>query len=133
MANSTTQYDANASVKVAGSVFGIASGTAAQLIRGAWPINQKIEITKIIVTNNSGLPGFLQVWDQDLSNTTPVGFGSATGPLLTIPYGATTTSGLIPVQTVLSEAQLPALTFECGIAIQANGLGTGVVFEGRRV
>lgn len=132
MANDINQFDATASVRTTASVVGIASGTPAQLIRGAWPIEQKIEINKIIVTNLSGLPGFLQVWDQDLSNTTPVGFGSSTGPLLTIPYGATTTSGLIPVQTVLSETQLPYLVFECGIAVQANGLGTQVVFEGRR-
>lgn len=132
MANSTTQYDANASVKVVGSVGNIASGTPSMIVRGAWPIEQKIEITKLIVTNLSGLPGALAIWDQDLSNTTPVGFGSSTGPLLTVPYGTVAGSGLVAVQTILSETQLPALVFECGIAIQSPGLGTQVVFEGRR-
>lgn len=132
MANNTNFETANASVRVQNSVANIASGTAAQLIRGAWPINQKIEINKIIVTNLSGLPGTLLVWDQDLSNTSAVGFGSSTAPLLTIPYGTVAGSGLVAVQTILSEAQLPFLEFEAGIAIQSPNLGTHVAFEGRR-
>lgn len=133
MAHSIIQNNANAIVKVWGSVGSIASGTNAQIVRGAWPMSQKIEITKLIVTNLSGLPGFINLWDQDLSSTSAVGFGSSTGPLLTVPYGATTTSGLVPVQTVLNETQLPNLQFEAGIAVQTPQLGTQVVWEGRRI
>lgn len=132
MVHTTIQPNAGAKVRVWGSQVGITSGTNFQIVRGAWATNQKIEITKLIVTNLSGLPGFVNIWDQDLSSTTAVGFGSSTGPLLTVPYGATSTSGIIPVQTILNEEQLPNIVFEAGIAIQSNGLGTQVVWEGYR-
>lgn len=102
------------------------SGTAGTMItRAPWqsPVNKYYVIRKIMVANaSSALSGgattslTLNLWDQDLSNTTPVARGSGVLPLITVPLngsvsGAAATNPL----TVLGETQLPFEYFQAGI------------------
>lgn len=111
------------------------SATNRQLVRGPWPIGQKLALRKILVSHQSGVPCSVNIWDQDLSSssTTPPGRGSATSPLLIVGAGATNTSGSV-VTTALSEIQLPVIDFEAGVAVSAVGFpGTIIVAEFERV
>lgn len=111
------------------------SSTNKQLVRGPWPLGQKLVIRKLVLSHQSGIPCSVNIWDQDLSSssTTPPGRGSATSPLLLVGAGATNTSGSV-VTTTISETALPIVTFEAGVAVSAVGFpGTLIVAEFERV
>ena len=102
------------------------SGTAGTMItRAPWqaPSNKYYVIRKLIVSNMSAVNSgqlSLAIWDQDLSNTSPVARGSGLLPLISVPVnyavsggGTASTSPL----TVLAQDQLPPEFFQGGITV----------------
>lgn len=97
------------------------------LTRAPWqsPVNKYYVIRKLIATNmqtgfNVSSGGIIMsLWDQDLSNTTPVARGSGGQPLLVVPVGGASGTAAIGM-TSLSNAQLPQEFFQAGITMTST-------------
>ena len=104
------------------------TNSGVMITRAPWPaptnkyyVLRKIIATQTTATGASG--GSLAIWDQDLSNTSPVARGSAGGPLLTIPVtpllGASTSgAGVVggsATMTVLDLNACPREYFQAGV------------------
>ena len=106
------------------------SGT--MITRAPWPspVNKYYVLRKIVATQTTMVSGgFLSVWDQDMSNTTPVSRGSAGGPLLQIPITPLIqNSGVFinsaATMTTVDIDACPQEFFQAGITIQQNVSGT---------
>lgn len=115
-----------------GSVAG-GSTNAVMIARAPWPapVGKYFVLRKLVATgltaNISG--ALLNVWDQDLSNTTPIGRGSAGGPLMTVPFVGIV-SGLSPSMTVLDIDACPQQMFQAGLTV---ALGTASTISGNLV
>lgn len=105
------------------------SGAAGTMItRAPWqaPVNKYYVIRKLMVSNASSATSgggsvTLNIWDQDLSNTTPVARGSGTLPLITVPLVGNASGGaLVNTMTVLSDTQLPFEYFQAGITVSTT-------------
>lgn len=94
------------------------SGTAGTMMtRAPWqsPINKYYVIRKIVITNMSAATSGLGlgIWDQDLSNTSPVARGSSASPLMMLPAQTTGPGNA----TIIGRDQLPAEYFQAGITM----------------
>lgn len=111
--------------------------TATMVARAPWPspVNKYFILRKLVVTAAPGFAatsgGFMGVWDQDLSNTTPIARGSGGGPLFTVPLnpvfmgsGNGTTA---PSMTVLDIDACPQEIFQAGVCVQSNISGVQTV------
>lgn len=110
----------------------IASGsTSTQLVRMPWqtPVQKPGVITKIVINNPVGTAGVLNIWDQDLSNTTPPTAGSAGAALLPLEFGASAASGTATKTTVYTVDQLPNIQFIGGIVCQSTHPGVTAALE----
>lgn len=122
------------------------SGTAGTMItRAPWqsPVNKYYVIQKLVVTNGSAVNSgqlSLAIWDQDLSNTTPVARGSGLLPLISVPVPFSVSGGGAGIGSspllALGRDQLPQEYFQAGITVstvQAGALsqisGIAVHFE----
>lgn len=103
-------------------------GAGTMMTRAPWqaPVNKYYIIRKLVVANvttaSSGLA--LGLWDQDLSNTTPVARGSSASPLLMIPLTTPSTTGF--TSTIISRDQMPAEYFQAGITMATYASGAVV-------
>lgn len=120
-------------------VTNVVANTATMIARAPWPqpVGKYFVLRKLVATYTGLTSGgvSLAVWDQDLSNTTPIARGSAGGPLLVIPatqVGSTAgqASGIsIPSMTILDIDACPQEMFQAGICIQSFASGLTVSFE----
>lgn len=118
----------------------VTAGTATMIARAPWPqpVGKYFVLRKLVATINPGAGavsgGLLSVWDQDLSNTTPISRGSAGGPLFTVPLiPAQLSSGngvTAPSMTILDIDACPQQIFQAGLTIQTalSGIST-ISFE----
>jgi hypothetical protein len=65
----------------------------------------------------------LRVWDQDLTNTTPLIRGSSGGPLLIFDVAAAASSGVYITKT-FAEDVIPNAYFGGGVTVQPSGPAT---------
>lgn len=107
-----------------------------QLKRAPWanPVNRKLRLRKLQVTQTSGQTGVLVLHDADLSNTTPTTRGTGTVAAGLMHFGLTTTSGLQATTIYGGEDGIPGLIFEAGIACtvlttQSGNMATAVTGE----
>jgi hypothetical protein len=111
------------------------SGSAGTMItRAPWPApaNKYYVIRKLIVSNTTAVTSggaalSLAIWDQDLSNTTPVARGSGLLPLITVPLAGNASGGAgsLSAMTVLGQDQLPPEYFQAGITV-STVISTGL-------
>ena len=120
-----------------------AVNNATMIARAPWPapVSKYFVLRKLVATVNpnavSFSGGILGIWDQDLSNTTPISRGSGGGPLLVIPLvpsGQTALASGQPIaagasMTILDIDSCPQESFFAGITCQASISGVGVSFE----
>jgi len=102
-----------------------------QLIRMPWapPVQRYGIFTKIMITNPVGVAGRLDIWDQDLTNTSPPTAGSAGASLLPLEFGASAASGAASKTTVYTQDQIPDIPFYAGANSQSTLPGVTVMFE----
>lgn len=93
-----------------------------QLCRMPWPspTSKPGRLVEVAITNTMGVAGILQIWDQDLSNTTPPTRGSAGDGIYTLEIAASAASGVAAKTTLYAIDQLPDHEFVGGIAFQSN-------------
>lgn len=99
------------------------------LARAPWPqpVGKYFVLRKLVATSQTAAMvsgGVLNVWDQDLSNTTPIARGSGGLPLLSIPITPVVVSGQ-PCQgmTILDIDACPQQFFQAGITCQTSASG----------
>ncbi len=110
----------------------IASGaTSTQLVRMPWqtPVQKPGVLRKIMISNPVGTAGRLDIWDQDLSNTTPPTAGSAGAALLPLEFSASGASGAGSATKVYTADQLPEIPFIGGLACQSSLPGVTAMLE----
>jgi len=115
----------------ANCVFAGATNSGVMIARAPWPapVNKYFVLRKVVATQtNFTSGGFMAIWDQDLSNTTPVGRGSGSGPLLQVPL-APLSSGTPggPTMTILDIDACPQQYFQAGVVVSTNVSGTANV------
>lgn len=115
---------------VANAIVAGANTNANMVARAPWPqpVGKYFVLRKLVI---AGLPAnisgaLLNIWDQDLSNTTPIGRGSAGGPLMVIPFVGVI-SGLSASMTVLDIDACPQQMFQAGltVALQTSATVSG--------
>lgn len=110
----------------------IASGSSTnQIARMPWqtPVQRVGKIKRLAVSNPVGTAGYLSIWDQDNSNTTPPTTGSAGDALLLLEIGASAASGVAVKTTVYAENDLMDRVFVAGINAQSTLPGVKVMAE----
>lgn len=110
----------------------IASGSSTnQIARMPWqsPVQRTGKIKRLAVSNPVGTAGYLSIWDQDNSNTTPPTTGSAGDALLLLEIGASGASGVAVKTTVYAENDLMDRVFVAGINAQSTLPGVKVMCE----
>lgn len=102
-----------------------------QLSRAPWPdpVNRIYRIKQLVISNPSGAAAQVVIWDQDLSNSTPVARGSAGGALINVGVAASGASGTYSAAEKFDEGQLPDVFFQGGIAVQANQINVAIAAE----
>lgn len=114
----------------------ITATSGAMVARAPWPspVNKYFVLRKLVVTVNAAnltSGGTMPVWDQDVSNSTPVSRGSAGGPLLVVPLvPSVPLSGITQASlAVLDIDACPQEMFQAGITVAPNVSGCTVSFE----
>jgi hypothetical protein len=110
----------------------IASGAVStQLVRMPWqtPVQKPGVLRKIMIHNPVGTAGRLDIWDQDLSNTTPPTAGSAGASLFPLEFGASGASGVANKTTSYTAEQIPEVPFIGGVASQSTLPGVTINVE----
>lgn len=110
----------------------IASGAVdTQLVRMPWapPVQRPGYFRKIMVTSPLSNAGRLDIWDQDLSNTTPPTAGSAGAAIYSLEIAASALSGVASKTTIYIQDQLPQVPFVGGAVAQSTLPGVTVDFE----
>lgn len=104
------------------------ANTTFQLLRAPWadPVNKKIRLKKVAITNLDGAAGTVHMWDQDQSSSTPTTRGSAGTALVVLGIGAAGASGLGGSTTVFGEKDLPAEEFLGGVSVQATRINVQI-------
>ena len=112
------------------------SGTT-MVSRAPWPapVGKYFVLRKLVVSYNASTlvsGAAIGVWDQDLSNTTPIGRGSGGGPLITVPLVPSWVSGTtMASMTVLDIDACPQESFYAGLTVGtvATNSGISISFE----
>lgn len=105
--------------------------TSQQLVRMPWqtPVQKPGYLRKVYVTNPVGLAGRIDIWDQDLSNTTPPTAGSAGAALFVLGFAASGLSGAGSNTTMFGLDDLPNIPIIGGLAAQSTLPGVTVDFD----
>jgi hypothetical protein len=105
--------------------------TSQQLVRMPWqtPVQKPGYVRKVAVTNPVGTAGVLNIWDQDLSNTTPPTAGSAGAAIYSLEIGASASSGVASKTTLYTVDNLADIPFIGGLATQSTLPGVIVDFD----
>lgn len=110
----------------------VSSGsTDTQLVRMPWasPVQKPGILTKIVLSTKWGTAGAIDIWDADLSNTTPPTAGSAGDALISLEIEASSASGVAAGTTVYTADQLPHRYFVGGLACQTTIPAVSTHFE----
>jgi len=110
----------------------IPSGAVAtQLVRMPWqtPVQKPGYVRKVMVTSSWGTGGTLNIWDQDLSNTTPPTAGSAGAAIYSLEITTSALSGVASKTTLYGTDQLVDVPFIGGLACQSSLPGVTVDFD----
>ena len=104
------------------------------ITRAPWPApsNKYYVLRKVLISNASAVSSgsVFGFWDQDLSNTTPVGRGSGAAPLVQIPITAALSG--ITGGAFVSQDQCPPVFFQAGVCVNsvpANASGVSISLE----
>jgi hypothetical protein len=102
-----------------------------QLVRMPWqtPVQKPGYVRKVSVTSAWGTAGVLNIWDQDLSNTTPPTAGSAGAAIYSLEIAQSAASGVASKTTLFTTDQLADIPFIGGLACQSSVPGATVDFD----
>ena len=105
--------------------------TSQQLVRMPWqtPVQKPGYLRKLYVTNPVNTVGRIDIWDQDLTNTTPPTAGSAGAALFSLEMGASGLSGAGSETTLYGLDNLPNIPIIGGLACQSTLPGVTVAFD----
>ena len=105
--------------------------TSQQLVRMPWqtPVQKPGYVRKVAITSAWGAEGALNIWDQDLSNTTPPTAGSAGAAIYSLEIGKSALSGAASETTLYTADQLADIPFIGGLACQSTVPGAIVSFD----
>lgn len=110
----------------------VASGSVdTQLVRMPWasPGNRPGLLTFAAISNSFATAGVANIWDQDLSNTTPPTAGSAGAAIFPLEFGASAASGVSSKTTIYTADQLPKKPIVGGLAVQTTQPGVTIMFD----
>lgn len=102
-----------------------------QLVRMPWqtPVQKPGYLRKVMITNPVGTAGILNIWDQDLSNTTPPTAGSAGGAIYALEFELSGASGAASKTTTYTQDVLAEIPIIGGLATQGSLPGVTVNFD----
>ena len=105
--------------------------TNQQLVRMPWqtPVQKPGYLIKVGITNPVGTAGRVDIWDQDLSNTTPPTAGSAGAALFVLGVNASALSGAGSLTTLYGLDDLASPPIIGGLACQSTHPGVTINFE----
>ena len=102
-----------------------------QLVRMPWqtPVQKPGYARKVSITTKQGIGGTLDIWDQDLSNTTPPTAGSAGAAIYSLEITTSAASGVASKTTLYTTDQLADIPFIGGLACVSSSPAVTVDFE----